>query len=214
MRTSESTKILSCSGKGSTSVMPPRRQHPRSIEEGQQSERGHEKINTTSRGNDIADNDTASKLHRRRIPTKRALQAIAVAAVTLATTATIAFVDTVLPAFIHSDDATLLWRTASSIAAASVAVSAPGDVDGILRTNFEWEAGEGKVAADHQPYSSPPAVTATAVIGTTGHRRSLPTLGLIEDAERESYERCWQDKSGRHRCQANVFFFGVSKCGG
>ncbi|CAN0278211.1 unnamed protein product, partial [Hapterophycus canaliculatus] len=26
-------------------------------------------------------------------------------------------------------------------------------------------------------------------------------------------KRCWVDPSGRRRCQANVFLFGVSKCG-
>lgn len=37
--------------------------------------------------------------------------------------------------------------------------------------------------------------------------RDHPSLGWHD-------ERCWPDhETGRHRCQANVFLFGVSKCG-
>lgn len=57
-------------------------------------------------------------------------------------------------------------------------------------------------------------------------RRSLPEIdaslaeqgrGSVKSGHAEGTGwhggRCWVDTSGRHRCQANVFLFGVSKCG-
>lgn len=34
-----------------------------------------------------------------------------------------------------------------------------------------------------------------------------------KERETESFERCWLGADGKQICQANVFFFGMSKCG-
>eukprot|EP00903_Cladosiphon_okamuranus_P014093 g13099.t1 len=61
----------------------------------------------------------------------------------------------------------------------------------------------------------------TAVAGSSGGRR----IGRSEERQLETENsegegagqgdsrRCWVSRDGRRRCQANVFFFGVSKCG-
>lgn len=65
----------------------------------------------------------------------------------------------------------------------------------------------------------------TVVAAVTGSASDGKRVGRLQERQLETEtsdgeevgqgvsRRCWVSQDGRRRCQANVFFFGVSKCG-
>ena len=78
-----------------------------------------------------------------------------------------------------------------------------------LIANVGRERRYGKRPRRRQTYASSPGLHSVDVGASTRQK----IMGEALQHARWSGGRCWLDEMGRQRCQANVFLFGVSKCG-
>lgn len=130
---------------------------------------------------------------------------------------------------------------AGASASATTAQTVPADEDYLTPTDFEGPRSRFErrtPGRDSRKYSGFSSGVVDVVGGGSGGNaesdgreggpppRESPNVGLLsasgarlsEDGRDHSGgwhdERCWPDhETGRYRCQANVFLFGVSKCG-
>ncbi|CAM9239969.1 unnamed protein product [Scytosiphon promiscuus] len=126
-------------------------------------------------------------------------------------------------------EADALLETTLRVVAASrdvAAVARIGD-EGGRRGGGGGDAGDPWGGGGNSSNSSTSSRSSSGVVDGVVGRRSLPEIlirsrepsgsldGGHDDAEGAAWRggRCWTDPSGQGRCQANVFLFGVSKCG-